>query len=126
MKKIVDTKIAAVQLPVQPIESAAFDELLSAELMRSGKLGMRKALRLLRKVDLKKAAIASGAAVAAISLVNLTGKYRFYKSVVAGELKKQLAPVNKKLDELQAENLALREQLSAALGEDAVPPKKHR
>lgn len=107
--------------------SGALEELLTAELMRSGKLSVRKALQLIRKVDFKKALIISGAAAAAVSVVNLTGKYRFYKSVVSGELKKQLAPVNKKLDELQKQNLELQKQLDEINGVEPAPSvKKHR
>ena len=53
---------------------------------------------------------------AARSAVSLTGRYTFYKGIVSGELKRQLAPVNKKLDELKAQNAELKaevERLSA-------------
>lgn len=48
--------------------------------------------------------------------MSLTGRYTFYKGIVSGELKRQLAPVNKKLDELKAQNAELKaevERLSA-------------
>ena len=127
MRKNAETKTSELQLSIQPMPSGALEELLTAELMRSGKLSVRKALQLIRKVDFKKALIISGAAAAAVSVVNLTGKYRFYNSVVSGELKKQLAPVNKKLDELQKQNLELQKQLDEINGVEPAPSvKKHR
>ena len=56
------------------------------------------------------------AAAVVLSAVSLTGRYTFYKGIVSGELKRQLAPVNKKLDELKAQNAELKaevERLSA-------------
>ena len=38
-------------------------------------------------------------------------RYKFYQGIVARELKKQLAPLNDKLDALQAENRMLRAEL---------------
>ena len=38
-------------------------------------------------------------------------RYKFYQGIVARELKKQLAPLNDKLDALQAENRMLRVEL---------------
>lgn len=40
------------------------------------------------------------------------GKRQFYKRIVASELKRQLAVVNGKLDNLQAQNEALRAELA--------------
>ena len=74
MRKNAETKTSELQLSIQPMPSGALEELLTAELMRSGKLSVRKALQLIRKVGFKKALIISGAAAAAVSVVNLTGK----------------------------------------------------
>ena len=38
-------------------------------------------------------------------------RYKLYQGIVARELKKQLAPLNDKLDALQAENRMLRAEL---------------
>ena len=38
-------------------------------------------------------------------------RYKFYQGIVARELKKQLAPLNDKLDALQDENRMLRAEL---------------
>ena len=68
-------------------------------------------MRLLRKVDIKKIGIAAGGAAVVLSAVSLTGRYTFYKGIVSGELKRQLAPVNKKLDELKAQNAELKAEV---------------
>ena len=47
-----------------------------------------------------------------IAVANTTDKQQFYKRIVASELKRQLAVVNGKLDNLQAQNEALRAELA--------------
>lgn len=79
--------------------------------MQPGKLNKRTVMRLLRKVDIKKIGIAAGGAAVVLSAVSLTGRYTFYKGIVSGELKRQLAPVNKKLDELKAQNAELKAEV---------------
>lgn len=74
-------------------------------------LQMAKLLRLARRVDLKKLSAALGVAAVAASAVSVTGRYKFYRSITASELKKQLSSVNQKLDELQAQNLAMQAEL---------------
>lgn len=66
----------------------------------------------MRKVDLKKVGIVAGGAAVVMGAVSLTGKYSFYKGIVSSELKRQLAPMNKKLDELKAQNEALKKSLT--------------
>lgn len=87
------------------------EELQMAELLRSTKPGTYKLLQLVRRVDIKKLGIALGAATVAASAASMTGRYKFYRSITAAELKKQLSTVNKKLDELQAQNLAMQAEL---------------
>ena len=70
--------------------------------------------------DAKKAATVAGGVVLATSVITLAGKYRFYKGIVAGELKKQLNAVNKKLDALQKQN----EELQAEIAELKADQKK--
>ena len=92
------------------------EDISPLELLQPGKLNKRTVMRLLRKVDVKKVGIAAGGAAVVLSAVSLTGRYTFYKGIVSGELKRQLAPVNKKLDELKAQNAELKaevERLSA-------------
>ena len=100
----------SVEVEVQP------EDISPLELLQPGKLNKRTVMRLLRKVDVKKVGIAAGGAAVVLSAVSLTGRYTFYKGIVSGELKRQLAPVNKKLDELRAQNEELKaevERLSA-------------
>ena len=107
MKKIAKR---SVEVEVQP------EDISPLELLQPGKLNKRTVRRLLRKVDIKKVGIAAGGAAVVLSAVSLTGRYTFYKGIVSGELKRQLAPVNKKLDELKAQNAELKaevERLSA-------------
>ena len=97
------------------------EDLSPLELLQTGKLNKRNVLRLMRKVDIKKVGLAAGGAAVVLSAVSLTGRYTFYKGIVSGELRRQLTPVNKKLDELKAQNAELRaevERLQAQQAED--------
>ena len=102
MKKIAKR---SVEVEVQP------EDISPLELLQPGKLNKRTDMRLLRKVDIKKIGIAAGGAAVVLSAVSLTGRYTFYKGIVSGELKRQLAPVNKKLDELKAQNAELKAEV---------------
>lgn len=102
MKKIAKR---SVEVEVQP------GDISPLELLQPGKLNKRTVMRLLRKVDIKKVGIAAGGAAVVLSAVSLTGRYTFYKGIVSGELKRQLAPVNKKLDELKAQNAELKAEV---------------
>lgn len=107
MKKLVKR---STEVEVQP------EDISPLELLQTGKLNKRTVMHLLRKVDVKKVGIAAGGAAVVLSVMSLTGRYTFYKGIVSGELKRQLAPVNKKLDELKAQNAELKaevERLSA-------------
>ena len=53
----------------------------------------------------------------ALGALNAVSQYRFYRSVVSRELKKQLAPLDRKLDALQAENEQLRAELEQCRAE---------
>ena len=102
MKKIAKR---SVEVEVQP------EDISPLELLQPGKLNKRTVMHLLRKVDVKKVGIAAGGAAVVLSAVSLTGRYTFYKGIVSGELKRQLAPVNKKLDELKAQNAELKAEV---------------
>ena len=54
-----------------------------------------------------------------LSAIGAAGKRQFYKRIVASELKRQLAVVNGKLDNLQAQNEALRAELARLKQENA-------
>ena len=102
MKKIAKR---SVEVEVQP------GDISPLELLQPGKLNKRTVMHLLRKVNVKKVGIAAGGAAVVLSAVTLTGRYTFYKGIVSGELKRQLAPVNKKLDELKAQNAELKAEV---------------
>ena len=72
----------------------------------------RAVMQAIKNIDAKKAATVAGGVVLATSVISLAGKYRFYKGIVAGELKKQLNAVNKKLDALQKQNEELQEEIA--------------
>ena len=80
----------------------------------------RAAVKAIRNIDAKKAAAVAGGVVLATIVISLAGKYRFYKGIVAGELKKQLSAVNKKLDALQKQN----DELQAEIAELKAEQKK--
>lgn len=105
MKKKVIAKYDVIAEKKQP------EEVTALELLQSGKLNKCAVIQVMRKVDLKKVGIVAGGAAVVMSAVSLTGKYSFYKGIVSSELKRQLAPMNKKLDELKAQNEALKKEL---------------
>ena len=87
------------------------EDISPLELLQPGKLNKRNIMHLMRRVDIKKVGVVAGGAAAVLSVMSLTGHYTFYKGIVAGELKRQLAPVNKKLDELKAQNAELKAEV---------------
>ena len=91
-------------LPVRA-ESAA------PALLRGKKLDQRAVFQLVRKVDWKKAGLIAGGTAAVCAAAGTVSRYKFYQGIVARELKKQLAPLNDKLDALQDENRMLRAEL---------------
>ena len=65
---------------------------------------------LLRPASSGTGLIAGGVTVVCAA-AGTASRYKFYQGIVARELKKQLAPLNDKLDALQAENRMLRAEL---------------
>lgn len=110
LKMLINTKKKIVS--EQNRIPAASEELKVLSVALPGKKGVNKALQRLRKVDVKKACVISGGAIVALSAVSLTGRYTFYRGIVSGELKKQLATVNRKLDDLKEQNEALQAEIS--------------
>jgi|GEM_PF-534823 len=100
---------ALYQTAVKLVKASVVEK--ARELLQPGKLNKRNVMRLMRRVDIKKVGVVAGGAAAVLSVMSLTGRYTFYKSIVAGELKRQLAPVNKKLDELKAQNAELKAEV---------------
>ena len=78
--------------------------------LRGKKLDQRAVLQVVRKVDWKKAGLTAGVTIVCAA-AGTASRYKFYQGIVARELKKQLAPLNDKLDALQAENRMLRAEL---------------
>ena len=74
----------------------------------------QKTLRIVTKVlepkNLKRIAIAAVGGSFLISFVSSASQNRIYQAMVAREMKKQLAPLRKKLDDLEAQNAVLWEQ----------------
>ena len=95
-----------------PYRREAEEDASLIELARSGKLNPRTAAQALRRVDLKKAGLIAGGALAVLAAAGAVSQYRFYQHAVAREMKRQLAPLDRKLDALQAENDALRAEIA--------------
>ena len=106
MKKLKKQKAAAA-----PVAEVVPEEISALELLHPGKVDKRAVLRIVRSIDLKKAGIFAGGAAVIMSAVSLSGRYSFYKGIVAGELKRQLGPVNKKLDEVLEQNEELKAEI---------------
>ena len=70
--------------------------------LRGKKLDQRAVLQVVRKVDWKKAGLIAGGVTVVCAAAGTASRYKFYQGIVARELKKQLAPLNDKLDALQA------------------------
>lgn len=77
------------------------------------------AVNTLRKLDVKKVGLIVGGTAAVLTVVSVAGRYGIYRGAVAAELKRQLAPLHRKLDQLQAENRMLRAELEQLKKEDA-------
>ena len=109
----------------ETLPALAVPEVLSVpELAYPARLGKRAVVQVLRKADVKKAALAVGGTALVLSAIGAAGKRQFYKRIVASELKRQLAVVNGKLDNLQAQNEALRAELARLKQEN--PPVLRR
>ncbi len=70
----------------------------------------------LKNVDTKKlrlTAAAAGGGLLLLGAAGSVGRYETFRLAVARELKKQLAPVNAKLDELEKQNEELKKQLAS-------------
>ena len=108
-----------------PIEAGILDiDLHSAQPV---KVNRNLALAALKKLNTPKTrrivAVVLGASAISYT-AHSVGKYRFYRSAVAKEMKKQLAPLQEQIAALQASVDALRAENAALHGEDA--PKQHR
>ena len=71
---------------------------------------VRRLGKLLEPKNLRRIAIGAVGGSVLISVVTNIGHDRIYQAAVSRELKKQLDPLRKKLDDLEAQNVALWEQ----------------
>ncbi len=71
---------------------------------------LRRAAKYLDPKYLKLTAIAVGGGAALLAALIAFSRGRIYQAAVARELKKQLAPLNTKLDRLETQNEELRQQ----------------
>ena len=65
---------------------------------------------LMEPKHIKALAVAAVGGSIAISAIGTVSEMRMYRRAMAKELKKQLAPINKKLDELETQNEELKKQ----------------
>lgn len=71
---------------------------------------LRAAAKLLEPKRLKLVLLAAAGGMALVSMIGSLGHERLYRAAVARELKKQLAPVNERLETLQKQNEELKRQ----------------
>ena len=79
-----------------------------------------------RDIDLKKAGVIALSGIAALTAAGIVSRRLIYRGAVSRELRRQLAPLNKKLDELAMQNELLRdevERLTAAQEADKTQPE---
>lgn len=66
---------------------------------------------LVKPTNLKKVGIGAIGCAAAVFMLKSANQMRCYRAAMGKELKKQLEPINRKLDELEAQNEELRRKL---------------
>ncbi len=71
---------------------------------------LKVAAALLEKVDLKRLGVVAVSGAAVLGLAGSAVQARMTRAALRRELKRQLAPVNKKLDELEKQNEELQRQ----------------
>ena len=107
-----------------PVEAGILDiDLHAAQPVKVNKNLALAALKKLNTPKTRRAAAVVAGAVAVSAAVNGAGKYQFYRSAVAREMKKQLAPLEAQISALQASVDALRAENAALRGEPA--PELH-
>ena len=115
-----------------PAEAGILDIDLGSD--KPVKVNRNLALAALKKLNTPKtrriAAVALGA-VAVSAAAHSVSKYQFYRSAVSREMKKQLAPLQEQIAELQTLVNALRAENAALRGEklpelETAPAKRHK
>ena len=84
------------------------DDPAVVEITRGGK---NRSHHVLRRSDMKKVGLIAGGAFVALTALNVYSHYKVHQAIADRKVKKQLAPLNDKLDALQAENRMLRAEL---------------
>ena len=74
---------------------------------------LQRAAKLLEPQNVKRLGILAAGGAITLSLLSRLGSAQLYRAELSRELKKQLAPISRKLDELEAQNEALEQQNEA-------------
>ncbi len=107
-------KLALMKKGVKLLEPVLREEaaLIPAAGKRLGKKASEAVIQPLPLKDLKKYALIAGGALLGLTAVNNAARTASYRFALSRELKKQLKPVNEKLDRLEKENAELKKQLN--------------
>lgn len=100
--------LALVKAPKKALAARASQALLEQLPVDEKKL--RRAAALLEPKNLKRLGIVAVGGTAALSLTGSLIQSRLYRAALARELKRQLAPIHKKLDALEQQNKELKAQ----------------
>ncbi len=111
MKKALSVLPVPKQALIVPKQSlSAYAQQRVLEQLPVDTKALRKAAKYLEPKRLKLVALAAVGGGALLSLLSSVGHERLYQAAVARELKRQLAPLNAKLDRLETQNEELRRQ----------------
>ena len=109
-----------------PVETGILDIDLRSD--KPVKVNKRLAVQAIKKLDTPKTRRIAAAAIGAVAVsaaVHSVSQSRFYRSAVAREMKKQLAPLQEQIAALQASVDALRAENAVLRGEREQPKEKH-
>ena len=136
MKKNVKQLTSALELAnavrgAAPIEAGILDiDMRRAQPVKVNKNLALAALKKLNTPKTRRIAAAAAGVVAVSAAAQGVSRYRFYRSAVGREMKKQLAPLQEQISALQASVDALRAENAALRGETISPveetPKQRR
>lgn len=93
-----------LSLPTPGKALSARTEQAVLELLPVDQKTLRRAARLMEPKNLKKVGLLAVGGTALVSLLASVGHDRVYRAAVSKELKKQLEPINRKLDALEQQN----------------------
>lgn len=100
-------------MKINPLDSnilAARTEQAVLDMLPVDQKTLRMIGRILEPKNLKRIGIAALGGSVLVSFINSFGRDHLNREATSQELKKQLAPIQKKLDDLEAQNLALWQQ----------------